>query len=210
MIAPATLPPTRDRLLDAALELFAERGFAATTVGDIEAAAGLAPRAGGLYKHFENKEAVLRAALERFISGTEAAEADVLVPFEPGRDLRAELTAMANATIRHLRGQRLFMRIVFQERPRFPDLIDEMYRRGVAPVYPATTAWLDTQVAAGVLPPCDTEALAVALLIPFVGYRVEHNLFGVPPGGVDEERFAAAWVDLVLAYANRGENDGDA
>jgi AcrR family transcriptional regulator len=204
----ATLPPTRERLLEAALELFAERGFAATTVGDIEAAAGLSPRAGGLYKHFAGKEAVLRAALERFVADTEAAEEHVLVPLELG-DLRAELTLMATATIRHLRSQRLFMRIAFQERPRFPDLIGEMYQRGVGPVYPTATAWLDRQVAAGVLPPCDTAALAVALLIPFVGYRVEQNLFGVFPGGVDEERFAAAWVDLVMAYATRGDNDGD-
>src|SRR5947209_7757695 len=46
---------TRDRLVVEAMRLFAERGFRATTVGDIEAAAGLVPRSGGLYKHFAPK-----------------------------------------------------------------------------------------------------------------------------------------------------------
>ena len=43
---------TRDRLKEAALPLFAERGYAATSIAAIEAAAGLAPRAGAFYRHF--------------------------------------------------------------------------------------------------------------------------------------------------------------
>jgi AcrR family transcriptional regulator len=205
----AILPPTRERLLEAALELFAERGFAATTVGDIEAAAGLSPRAGGLYKHFASKEAVLRAALERFVADTEAVDARVEA-FAPVSDLRSELAVMAHMATRHFHAHRRFMRIMVQERPRFPELVEEMYRRAVEPAYPVIGAWLDRQVAAGVIPPCDTQAIATALVIPFVGYRLDHNLFGVPPGGVDEERFAAAWVDLVMAYATRGGDDGEA
>ena len=38
---------TRDRLIQAGMRLFAARGVDATTVGDLEKAAGLAPRAGG-------------------------------------------------------------------------------------------------------------------------------------------------------------------
>ena len=38
--------PTRERILAAALELFAERGYRGTSIGEIEAAAGLSPRSG--------------------------------------------------------------------------------------------------------------------------------------------------------------------
>ncbi len=209
MTPAVTLPPTRERLLDAALELIAERGFANTTVGDIESAAGLSPRRGGLYKHFESKEAVLRAALERFVESTAATGEQVMVP-PPGDDLRAALTVLAEASLQHFHRNRLFMRIAFQERPQFPDLIAEMHRRAVAPVYPFTAAWLDQQVAAGVIRPCDTEALAATLLIAFVGYRVELNLFDTPPGGIDTDRFIATWVDLAMTYMTRGEDDGEA
>ena len=44
--------PTRERILLAARRLFAEQGYKGTSVGEIEAAAGLSPRAGALYKHF--------------------------------------------------------------------------------------------------------------------------------------------------------------
>src|SRR5437588_12879907 len=52
--------PTRDRLLDEAMRLFGERGYDATSVAEIERAAGLTPGAGGLFHHFSSKEDVLR------------------------------------------------------------------------------------------------------------------------------------------------------
>jgi AcrR family transcriptional regulator len=52
----------RERLLDAAAGVFAERGYRATTVDDLAAAAGLTK--GAVYWNFDNKEAVLSALIE--------------------------------------------------------------------------------------------------------------------------------------------------
>jgi AcrR family transcriptional regulator len=49
--------PTRDRILDAAAELFARHGFDATPVDAIAARAGLT--VGALYRHFDAKGALL-------------------------------------------------------------------------------------------------------------------------------------------------------
>ena len=54
---------TRDRILNAAEALFAERGLAGTAVRDIAADAGLT--AASLYNHFASKEALYEAVLER-------------------------------------------------------------------------------------------------------------------------------------------------
>ncbi len=50
---------SREELAEAAISLFARQGYRETSVGDIEEAAGLTRRAGGFYRHFESKEAVL-------------------------------------------------------------------------------------------------------------------------------------------------------
>jgi DNA-binding transcriptional regulator YbjK len=52
-------PQTRERILDVAEALFAERGFAGTSVRDIAASAGLT--AASLYNHFDGKEALYDA-----------------------------------------------------------------------------------------------------------------------------------------------------
>jgi AcrR family transcriptional regulator len=52
-------PDARERLQQAALELFAERGFAATTVPEITARAGLTTRT--FFRHFADKREVLYA-----------------------------------------------------------------------------------------------------------------------------------------------------
>src|SRR6202007_2080159 len=59
----------RDRLLAAALKLFADRGYAATSVADIQRASGLAPGSGALYKHFGSKRELLEAAVAHRIDG---------------------------------------------------------------------------------------------------------------------------------------------
>ncbi|WP_242676532.1 TetR/AcrR family transcriptional regulator [Rhodococcus sp. ABRD24] len=54
----------QDRILDAARFVFAERGFDATTTRDIAHSVGLTQ--GSLYHHFDSREAILVAILERF------------------------------------------------------------------------------------------------------------------------------------------------
>src|SRR4051812_39788192 len=52
-------PDARERLRQAAIELFAEQGFAATTVPEITARAGLTTRT--FFRHFADKREVLFA-----------------------------------------------------------------------------------------------------------------------------------------------------
>jgi len=54
---------SRERILATAISLFSERGFAGTSVSDVCERAGVVKTA--IYWHFENKEGLLEAALER-------------------------------------------------------------------------------------------------------------------------------------------------
>lgn len=58
--------PVRDRLLHAASTLFAERGFAETSIREIVEAAGVTK--GGLYHYFDSKDALLSAIHDRMLT----------------------------------------------------------------------------------------------------------------------------------------------
>jgi len=55
---------SRDRILDAALDLFATHGFAGTSMRQIAAAVGM--RASSLYNHFDGKAAILSALIDTY------------------------------------------------------------------------------------------------------------------------------------------------
>jgi len=65
--APDSVSPgsTAERILDAAEDLFAERGYSATSLGDVADRVGI--RSPSLYNHFRNKEALYRAVMERLV-----------------------------------------------------------------------------------------------------------------------------------------------
>ena len=56
---------TAERILDAAEDLFAEKGYSATSLGDVADRVGI--RSPSLYNHFRNKEALYEAVLERLL-----------------------------------------------------------------------------------------------------------------------------------------------
>ena len=57
---------TRAEIAEAALHLMAENGYRGASIGAIEQAVGLAPRAGGFYRHFKNKEEILFQAMDAY------------------------------------------------------------------------------------------------------------------------------------------------
>src|SRR5438876_1639465 len=99
-MAAASTNPTRERLLDAAMELFAQRGFASTSVGAIEQAAGLAPRSGALYQYFAGKDELLVAAVERKLETLD--DLGPALELLPLGDLRSELRLLARWNLKSL------------------------------------------------------------------------------------------------------------
>lgn len=98
-------PDTRGRMIAAAVELFVERGFHATTVDDIAARAGVTQRT--FFRHFGDKEEVLFAEdtgmLDVLLGALRAAPPD-----EPVMDTaRRALVALA----RHLQPHRAALQV---------------------------------------------------------------------------------------------------
>ena len=56
---------TKERILAAALEMFSQKGYEGTNIRELAASLGLVKS--GVYKHFESKEAIWNALLDRMI-----------------------------------------------------------------------------------------------------------------------------------------------
>jgi AcrR family transcriptional regulator len=101
MNRPATRPTRSERrsaIEQAATRLFAERGYAATTVDDIVKAAGLTKPM--LYRHFESKQELCIALLERYRDELIAAP---LSYFDPAREDRsAHIAEMLDAWLAYI------------------------------------------------------------------------------------------------------------
>lgn len=191
---------TQVRLLDAAMRLFAERGYAQTTVGDIEQEAGLAPRSGALYQHFASKETLLHAAIERQLEAVDDLQS--VMEMLPLGDLRSELMLVARWNLASLERRSDLALFIRREGDRLPQpLRDKLFDRLVARPYAQVVGWIEARAErAGVTPP-DAHALALIMIEPMSAYRSMRLVFGHTPGDVDDERLIATWVDVCLAYA---------
>ncbi len=184
------------------MRLFAERGYRGTSVGEIEAAAGLAPRSGALYQHFEGKEDVLEKAIERHLEAID--DLGSAIEMLPLGDMRAELTLLARWNLASLDRRAPLARFVYREGDRLPArLRNKLYDRLVERPYSQVVSWLRSRVDDAGVPEPDLHALALIVVEPMSSYRSIQQLFGRVPGDVDDERFIDTWVDVCLASAER-------
>ncbi|MGH2940584.1 MAG: TetR/AcrR family transcriptional regulator [Solirubrobacterales bacterium] len=99
----------RDQIERSATELFASRGYAATTVDEITRAAGVTKPM--LYRHFESKQELCIRLLERYRDELVSAP---LARFDPDAvDRREHHTAMIGAWLDHARSNPAATRLLF-------------------------------------------------------------------------------------------------
>jgi AcrR family transcriptional regulator len=95
---------TRERILEAALELFRAKGFAAATMREVAAAAGMAT--GAAYYYFASKEAIVLAFYERARQEMEPLVDEALA--KPGK-LEDRLRALIALKLRYFGANRKFL-----------------------------------------------------------------------------------------------------
>jgi AcrR family transcriptional regulator len=200
--------PTRQRLLTEGMRLFAERGFEATAVGDIEAAAGLQPRRGALYKHFPSKHALLVAAVRGYLdrAGADAArlvELDVTGAATRDRDERRHaLIGLGQWFLDEMDRLRDLTHVIEHDRGRMGELVEELKASMVDLSYRTAT-----RLIVAVAPELDDpEATAVVVLGSLVALRRTAWTFGSPPLDIDDPRALTAWADMALATLTQGSD----
>ncbi len=192
--------PTRQRLLGQGLGLFAERGFCATSVGDIESAAGLQPRRGALYKHFPSKHALLEAAVRSHLDNA-AAGATRISDLASLGDLRADpeglrptVLALGRWFLQEMDRLKELTRLLEHDGQRMADLTAEV-KTGIVDLSYRTAASLITAIAPATQ---DPEATALLVLGPLVAHRRTAWTFGSPALDLDDDRVLTAWCESTL------------
>ena len=117
----AALEDKRRQLLDAAVRVFARKGYHASRVGDIAEEAGVAH--GLLYHYFRSKDQVLEAVFHENWNALLARIASVEESDEPAADQIRHIAAIVLRTWLHLPD---VVRVVIQEFGRSPELAERI------------------------------------------------------------------------------------
>lgn len=190
-------------IVSAALDCFAERGFAATRLEDVARRAGVTK--GTLYLYFPNKEELFKAVVRESLvphldrlMGREEGEAE-----DPADRLRRVITAMAGQIL----GSRLSVipKLVVSEAGNFPEIArfyrDEVIARGR--VFVAET--IREGVERGQFRPVDPDQAMFLLMGPMLLAALWPHTFGP----VDDRPFdAQALVRTHLDHFFRGLSPG--
>jgi AcrR family transcriptional regulator len=166
--APARRPSTTPRraaqadkrraeLIDAALRLFAERGFRGTTIADIAAATGTAH--GLVYHYFQSKDELLEAILDRY---SFLQQLRTLLAVSPDRPAAAVLTEVAVGFSRLLDVRPELLRLVVAESQTNP-VVAAALARVTGEGLEVLTDYLRARIAAGELQVHDATVPARAL-----------------------------------------------
>jgi AcrR family transcriptional regulator len=187
-----------DRLLDAAGGLFAEIGFARTTMDAIARRAGASSKT--VYSRYPNKEAVLAAVVRRLLDRAVAASGVAARPDLKADDPRQFLTRVGREMASLSAGGETigFRRLVMAEAYQFPELAQvfiDMHERAIGVVRGPLEAWR----AEGVLPLVPDPRLAALIFVEMAASipRIR-ALLGQPLDERETMRIVRTAVDLFL------------
>lgn len=169
---------TADRILDAAAELFASHGYAATTTRAIAEKAGVNEVT--LFRRFENKRGVLAALGESFRSRQAGHAVEVLPESETARETLLRLARMEIATTAATGA--LAIRLAFDARsvPEVAELLGDAVPSNLA----GLAAFMAERQATGELrSDIDPKVMAEAffgLTSSYVMYRITMGVYEMP------------------------------
>lgn len=184
----------RRAILDAALDEFSARGFAAARMEDVANRAGVAK--GTIYLHFKDKEELfqelIRSALVPLVGSMRAPTGE----FSVRALLQTFADRFAQEIIQTRRGD--VIRLVIAEGRRFPSLAEFHYREVIAPAIAAMKALIGFGIARGEIRNSDLQDFPQLIVGPAMVALVWQGLFGTF-APLDVQAMLRTHIDLILA-----------
>jgi AcrR family transcriptional regulator len=187
-----------DEVLDAALSLFIEQGFARTSVEQVARLAGISK--GAVYLYFASKEAILEGLVNRTIAPlSDALFEDITNYRGDPRPALAQFLRMMGQMLGDKRNRAVPL-IVLHEAPAAPE-VAALFRTAVLDrSIPAISALLAQGVDGGYIRPIDPELTARTVIGPVLAHIVLFEIFGIAPeGGFQLDRLIENHLSILMA-----------
>lgn len=171
-------PRKHEAILAAAVDCFAENGYAATSMDSIAAAAGVSKQT--VYHHFGSKNALFEAVIGRV---SETISRPLLDGQVRHRGPERTLTVFGRHILEVLlsRQSLAFMRLIIAETPKFEGLADVLVKQGMEPTVRALAGYLADETSEGRLAVDEPRRAAILFFGMLAGdYRFRGLLNALP------------------------------
>ncbi len=190
---------TRTQILDAALRLFSEKGFARTSVRDIAQVAGITDAA--IYYHFPSKRDLFEALFEERGITSALSELEQATVTQPLLDV---LTTIAVAALGIMQRNKDFMKVLFSEAMSEDPIASEDYRGVTERWRNAEARILREFVRRGNLPSIDVDMAARQLVVLSVGPFIDELMSGQDRDGAEPSPELVRRVRTAVEHFVRG------
>ncbi|MGB5557009.1 MAG: TetR/AcrR family transcriptional regulator [Paracoccaceae bacterium] len=187
-----------DEVLDAAIQLFAQKGFAATTVEQIAKHAGLSK--GAVYLYFPSKKALLEGLVHRAVTPIADMATGMITSYRGDpRPVIRQFLAMAVSNLGD-RASFAVPKLVMREAVNAPE-IAQMYRDEVLDrAIPALTALIAQGVEGGHIRAVDPEMTVRSVMGPILMHILLAEVFGIQPAdGIALDRLIENHLTILFA-----------
>jgi AcrR family transcriptional regulator len=198
-------------LLDAALSLFVEKGYAATRSEEVAARAGVSK--GTLYLYFPSKEELLKAVIRHTLMADIARGAERLAQEDgPTGALLAELMTDWWVTVYNSPSSAIF-KLVTTEVRNFPEIGEFYVHEVIEPGHRLIGSLVQRGIDRGEFRPVDVDAVVHSIVLPMVMLCLHKHSMGAC-GFADAHltqpaQFIRQHLDLILhGLRSRREDDG--
>ncbi|MEY2890407.1 MAG: hypothetical protein RJA98_315 [Pseudomonadota bacterium] len=198
--------PTRQRrkdarpqeLLDAALDLFVEKGFAATRSEEVAQRAGVSK--GTLYLYYPSKEELLKEVVRAHVVNQIAEGLELVRQFEGSTpDLLATVLLMWWQCVGETRASGI-IKLMMSEARNFPEVAQFYQAEVVVPSHEMLAMVLQRGIDRGEFRPVNVPEVVHALVAPMLFLVMYQHSIGACEMAerIDPRRFIATQTDLVL------------
>lgn len=195
---------TKERLVTEAMRLFSQQGYRATSITQIEKAAGLVPGCGALYNHFKTKEALLAAGIDRQLDRRRAMH-DISAVFAGQGDLHTELTLLCRYLLNVLDRESEFLQVAARAPNEQAHRINTAFASLVDGLYTELADWIR-----GCAPPIDdaeARRIAVVGITALLGKRATRTVFHCPQVDTPDAHYVTDWTFMLAGRIESARQD---